>query len=156
VHAHHVQVQADRAVTAHRADQELQLARLLGLELAAEWGVIAFVLNYVPFIGSLVATLFPTIFAVLQFGTWEMALTVFAALQMTQFLGGSAIEPRLAGARLAMSPFLVLVAVFLGALLWGVPGAFLGVPALLMALTLCEQFEAGRDAAALLSGQEPR
>ena len=35
----------------------------MGLELAAEWGVIAFVLNYIPFIGPLVATLFPTIFA---------------------------------------------------------------------------------------------
>jgi AI-2 transport protein TqsA len=130
-------------------------AYAMGLELAVEWGVIAFVLNYIPFLGPLVATLFPTIFAVLQFGTWQVAVTVFAALQVIQFLSGSTIEPRLAGARLAMSPFLVLVAVFLGAFLWGIPGAFIGVPMLLAALTLCEQFEASRWVAALLSGREP-
>lgn len=130
-------------------------AHAMGLELAFEWGVIAFVLNYIPFLGPLVATLFPTIFAVLQFGTWQVAITVFVALQVIQFLGGSTIEPRLAGARLAMSPFLVLVAVFLGALLWGIPGALIGVPVLLAALTLCEQFDASRCVAALLSGQEP-
>ena len=89
-------------------------ARAMGLDLAVEWGVIAFVLNYIPFIGSLLATLFPTIFAVLQFGTWQAAVFVFLALQGIQFLSGSTIEPRLTGARLAMSPFLVLVAVFLG------------------------------------------
>lgn len=127
----------------------------MGLELAAEWGVIAFVLNYIPFLGPLVATLFPTIFAVLQFGTWQVALTVFAALQVIQFLGGSAIEPRLTGAKLAMSPFMVLVAVFLGAFVWGMAGAFIGVPVMLAALTLCLQFEGSRWVAALLSGQEP-
>jgi AI-2 transport protein TqsA len=130
-------------------------ARLMGLELAAEWGVIAFVLNYIPFIGSLLATLFPTIFAVLQFGTWQAAVTVFLALQAIQFLSGSYVEPRLAGARLALSPFMVLVAVFLGALLWGIPGAFLGVPALIAALTLCEEFEGSRWVAGLLSGRVP-
>jgi predicted PurR-regulated permease PerM len=130
-------------------------ATAMGLELALEWGVIAFVLNYIPFIGSLLATLFPTIFAVLQFGTWQAAVFVFLALQAIQFLSGSTIEPRLAGAKLAMSPFLVLVAVFLGAFLWGIPGAFIGVPALIAGLTLCEQFPGSRWVAQLLSGKEP-
>lgn len=130
-------------------------ARAMGLDLALEWGVIAFVLNYIPFIGSLLATLFPTIFAVLQFGTWQSAVCVFLALQGIQFLSGSTIEPRLAGARLAMSPFLVLVAVFLGAFLWGIPGAFIGVPALIAGLTLCEQFPGSRWVAQLLSGKQP-
>jgi AI-2 transport protein TqsA len=125
-----------------------------GLELALEWGVIAFVLNYIPFIGSLLATLLPTAFAALQFGTWQAALTTFLALQIIQFLSGSTIEPRLAGARLAVSPFLVLVAVFLGAFLWGIPGAFIGVPALIVALTLCEEFEGSRWIAQLMSGRD--
>jgi predicted PurR-regulated permease PerM len=129
-------------------------AAAMGLELAAEWGAIALVLNYIPFIGPLVATLFPTIFAVLQFGTWEVALTVFAALQVIQFLGGSYIEPRLTGARLAVSPFMVLVAVFAGSFLWGIPGAFIGVPVLIAALTVCEEFPATRWVARLLSGSE--
>ena len=131
-------------------------AAAMGLELAAEWGAIALVLNYIPFLGPLVATLFPTLFAALQFGSWGAALTVFAALQVVQFLGGSYIEPRLAGRSLAVSPFLVLVSVFAGGFLWGVPGAFIGPPLLIVALTLCAEFPAARPWAALLSGREER
>ncbi|MCA3337495.1 MAG: AI-2E family transporter [Roseomonas sp.] len=131
-------------------------ASIMGLELAAEWGAIALVLNYIPFLGPLVATLFPTLFAALQFGSWGSALMVFAGLQVLQFLGGSYIEPRLAGRNLAVSPFLVLASVFIGGFLWGVPGAFIGPPALIAALTLCEEFLAARPFAALLSGREAR
>jgi len=128
-------------------------ARYMGLDLAAEWGVIAFVLNYIPFIGPLVATLFPTAVGLLQFGSWQAVVTIFAVLQVIQFLIGSYLEPRLTGNYLAVSPFMVLVAVFLGAFLWGIPGAFIGVPVLIAMLTLCEQFEGGRWAARLLSGR---
>jgi predicted PurR-regulated permease PerM len=128
-------------------------ARYMGLDLAAEWGVIAFVLNYIPFIGPLVATVFPTAVGLLQFGSWQAVVTIFAVLQVIQFLIGSYLEPRLTGNYLAVSPFMVLVAVFLGAFLWGIPGAFIGVPVLIAALTLCERFEGARWVAALLSGR---
>lgn len=127
----------------------------MGLPLAAEWGVIAFALNYIPFIGPLVATLFPTLFAGLQFDNWRVALTVFLALQVIQNTIGSYIEPRVTGSRLALSPFMVLVAVFFGSFLWGIPGAFIGVPVLIAALTLCEEFPGSRWVAALLSGRHP-
>ncbi len=130
-------------------------ARAMGLELAAEWGVIAFVMNYIPFLGPLIATLFPTVFAILQFESWQVAILVFLTLNAIQFVTGSYIEPRLAGARLAVSPFLVLVAVFFGGFLWGMPGAFIGVPLLIAALTLCEQFPRTRWVADLLSGRDP-
>jgi predicted PurR-regulated permease PerM len=131
-------------------------ALLAGLELATAWGLIAFVLNYIPFIGPLVATIFPTIFALVQFGSWQLAAIVFLALNLIQFLIGSYLEPRIAGAALSLSPFVVLFAVFFWAFLWGVPGAFIGVPIVIAALTLCEQRESTRWIAALLSGRERR
>ena len=130
-------------------------ALYMGLDLAAEWGVIAFVLNYIPFIGPLIATVFPTAVGLLQFGSWQAVVTIFAVLQVIQFLIGSYLEPRLAGKQLSVSPFMVLVAVFLGAFIWGIPGAFIGVPVLIAALTLCEQFPGTRWVAALLSGRKP-
>ena len=48
------------------------VALLAGLELATAWGVIAFVLNYIPFIGPLFATVFPTLFAIAQFESWRL------------------------------------------------------------------------------------
>ena len=97
-------------------------AALAGLELATAWGVIDFALNYIPFIGPFVATLLPTLFAVAQFESWQMAAIVFLGLNLIQFLLGSYLEPRMAGAALSLSPFMVLFAVFFWSFLWGVPG----------------------------------
>src|SRR6516162_7305198 len=131
-------------------------ALLAGLELATAWGLIAFVLNYIPFIGPLVATVFPTLFALVQLGSWQLAAIVFVGLNVIQFLIGSYLEPRIAGAALSLSPFLVLFAVFFWAFLWGIPGALIGVPIAIACLTLCEQRESTRWIAALLSGRERR
>ena len=127
---------------------------LAGLELATAWGVIAFVLNYIPFIGPLAATVFPALFALAQVGSWQLALVVFVCLNLIQFLIGSYLEPRIAGAALSVSPFLVLFAVFFWAFLWGIAGAFIGVPIVIAALTLCDQRESTRWVATLLSGRE--
>jgi len=130
-------------------------AAATGLDLALAWGVIAFVLNYIPFIGPLVATLLPTLFAVVQFESWQMALAVFAGMNVIQFFSGSYIEPRVAGKALAMSPFLVLLAVFFWAFMWGIAGAFIGVPLVIALLVICDQHEESRWAARLLSGRPP-
>lgn len=124
-----------------------------GLELALAWGALAFALNYIPFVGPFFATLLPTVFALAQFGSWEMALFVFASLNVIQFLSGSYIEPRLAGKALAVSPVLVLFSVFFWALLWGIAGAFIGTPILIVALTFCAHHPATRAIADLMSGQ---
>ena len=108
-----------------------------GLELDREWGVIAFVLNFIPFIGSFVATLLPTLFAAAQFESLYAALIVFIALNILQFVIGSYIEPRVAGTAVSVSPFMVLFAVFFWGMLWGVAGAFIGVPILIALATVC-------------------
>jgi predicted PurR-regulated permease PerM len=129
-------------------------ALLAGLELATAWGVIAFVLNYVPFIGPLVATVFPTLFALAQFESWQLAVIVFLCLNLIQFLIGSYLEPRIAGATLSVSPFLVLFAVFFWSFLWGISGAFIGVPIVISILTICEHHESTQWVATLLSGRD--
>jgi AI-2 transport protein TqsA len=72
-------------------------------------------------------------------------------LSVIQFAIGSYIEPRLAGATLAISPFMVLFAVFFWSFLWGIPGAFIGVPVTIAILTICEQYAASRWVPTLLS-----
>lgn len=125
-----------------------------GLELATAWGVIAFVLNYIPFIGPLVATVFPTLFALVQSSSWQVGLAVFACLNFIQFFIGSYLEPRIAGATLSISPFVVLLAVFLWSFLWGLSGAFMGVPITIAILTICERHESTEWIAFLLSGDD--
>jgi len=117
-------------------------AKAVGLPLAAEWGFIAFSLNYIPFLGPLVATVFPTLFAMTQFGSWEAVVAVFACLNLIQFIVGSYVEPRVSGSALSMSPALVLFSVFFWSYLWGIFGAFIGVPITIALLTFCSQHPA--------------
>jgi len=127
-------------------------AYLVGLELALAWGVISFALNYIPFIGPLVATLLATGFAAIQFESLQMALLVFVGLNIIQFLIGSYLEPSFAGAKLSISPFVVLFSVFFWGFLWGIPGAFIGVPLTIALITICAERPSTRWVAQLLSG----
>ena len=115
-------------------------AAATGLQFAVEWGVIAFALNYIPFIGPFIATVFPTLLAMAQFATWQAALGVFVCLNIIQFVIGSYVEPRVSGNVLAISPSVVLFSVFFWTFLWGLYGAFIGVPIAIAALTFCEHF----------------
>ena len=126
----------------------------LGLQLATEWGVIAFTLNFIPFIGPFVATLMPTFYALAQFESLYSALFVFACLNLIQFAIGSDVEPRVAGKALALSPFLVLFSVFLWMFLWGLFGAFIGVPIAIAVLTFCAQAPSTRWVAELLGAPD--
>ena len=128
-------------------------ASIAGLEFASAWGIIAFTLNYIPFIGPFIATVLLTLFAIAHSESWELALIAFLFLNFIQFMTGY-LEPRIAGATLSVSPFVDLFAVFFWMLLWGIPGAFIGVPIIVAVLTICGQFTSTRWIADLLSGQE--
>jgi len=127
-------------------------AWLVGLPLAAEWGIIAFALNYIPFIGPFIATVFPTLLAMAQFSTWEAVLGVFACLNIIQFVVGSYIEPRVSGTVLSISPFVVLLSVFFWTFLWGLFGAFIGVPIAIAFITFCAHHPSTQWLAHLLGG----
>jgi AI-2 transport protein TqsA len=127
-------------------------AWIVGLQFPLEWGVIAFALNYIPFIGPFVATLFPTLLAMTQFASWEAVVGVFVCLNIIQFVVGSYIEPRVSGAVLSMSPTVVLLAVFLWTYLWGLFGAFIGVPIVIAIVTFCAYHPSSRWIADLLGG----
>jgi predicted PurR-regulated permease PerM len=127
-------------------------AWIVGLQFPLEWGVIAFALNYIPFIGPFIATLFPTLLAMAQFASWEAVVGVFVCLNIIQFVVGSYVEPRVSGAVLAMSPTVVLLAVFLWTYLWGLFGAFIGVPIVIAIVTFCAYHPSSRWVADLLGG----
>ena len=125
-----------------------------GLQFAAEWGVIAFVLNYIPFIGPFIATLFPTLLAMTHFDSWQAVLGAFIGLNIIQFIVGSYIEPRVSGSVLSMSPFVLLFAIFFWTFLWGLIGTFIGVPIMLAILTFCSQHPSSRWVADLLGEKQ--
>jgi AI-2 transport protein TqsA len=127
-------------------------AWIVGLEFALEWGVIAFALNYIPFIGPFIATLFPTLLAMAQFSTWQAVIELFVCLNIIQFVIGSYVEPRVSGAVLSISASVVLFAVFFWTFLWGLFGAFIGVPIAIAIITFCSYWPSSRWVADFFGG----
>ena len=123
----------------------------IGLDLAVAWGVISFVLNYIPYVGPLVAVILPVIFAAVQFESWQMAVVIFGSLYLIQFVIGSYLEPMLTGTALAISPFVMLFAFLIWDFLWGMPGAFIGLPVTIALFTIWEQNPSTRWIANLMS-----
>lgn len=130
-------------------------ALIMGLPFAAEWGAIAFVLNYIPFIGPFIATLFPTLLAMTQLETWQGVVVTFACLNIIQFVVGSYIEPRVAGNVLSISPMVVLFAILFWTFMWGLFGAFIGVPIVIAILTFAGEHPDTRWIADLLGRAPP-
>jgi AI-2 transport protein TqsA len=130
-------------------------ALLAGLEPAIAWGLLAFALNYIPFIGPFIATLLPAVFAVAQLDTWTAVIVVFIGLTAIQFMIGNYLEPLAAGAALSISPLAVIFAVFFWGLLWGIPGALIGVPIMLTVIAISAEYKSSRWVATLLSGAPP-
>lgn len=113
----------------------------LGLDNAAVWGVVACVLNLVPYIGSLVTAAASALVAFLQFGSINMAMAVGGASIMIHTLVGNLLTPWLTSRASRLSP----VAVFMGLLawgwLWGVWGLLLGIPILMIVKSVCDRVE---------------
>ena len=123
----------------------------IGLELAIAWGIISFILNYIPYVGPLIAVVLPVAFASVQFESWQMVVGIFGGLYLIQTLIGNYLEPIMAGRALSISPLVMLIAFFFWAFLWGIPGAFIGIPVTIAVLTVCERTPALSWLANLLS-----
>jgi AI-2 transport protein TqsA len=123
----------------------------IGIDAPVFWAFLIFILNFIPTIGSLIATLFPTIFALLQFGEFTPAILVLVIVGVIQLVVGNGIEPRLMGNSLNISPLVVLLTLTLWGLIWGITGMLLSVPIMVMLIIIMSEFEATRPIAILLS-----
>jgi len=123
----------------------------IGLDLAVAWGVLSFVLNYIPYVGPLIAVILPVIFATAQYESWQMAAIIFGSLYLIQFVIGNYLEPILTGSALAISPFVMLLAFLIWDFLWGMPGAFIGLPVTIALFTIWEQNPSTRWIANLMA-----
>jgi AI-2 transport protein TqsA len=115
------------------------------------WAFLIFLLNYIPYIGSFFATLFPSVFALLQFQSFLMLLWVFLVIQAVQLLVGNVLEPKVMGRTLNLSPLGVLLALTFWGAIWGVLGMFLSVPITSVMVITFSRFPSTRFIAIWLS-----
>jgi len=123
----------------------------VSLDFAAFWALLIFLLNYIPYIGSLIAVAFPTVLALLQFGSVTMFLAILISLAAIQVLVGNIIEPRITGQSLNLSPVFIVLSLSVWGTVWGVTGMFLSVPMMVMIMIILAQFNQTRPIAVLMS-----
>ena len=123
----------------------------VGVDFAGFWAVLIFLLNFIPTIGSIIATAFPSLLALVQFETLTPFIVTISILAVVQFCIGSLIEPKLMGNRLNLSPLVILLSLGLWGTIWGIAGMFLCVPITVIIMIICAYFPETRAVAVALS-----
>jgi len=122
-----------------------------GLDLALVWGLLNFLLNFVPVIGNIIGIIPPSLYALVQFHDPAMAAIVFVGFTALQLVISNVVFPLFAGRQLSLSPLVVVLAMSFWGWLWGVAGALIAVPLTAATTIVCRQFERTEWLARLLS-----
>jgi AI-2 transport protein TqsA len=123
----------------------------VGVDFAVFWAFSIFALNFIPTIGSIVATILPSMMAIVQFDHLGPFVIVAIGVGLIQLSIGGLLEPKLYGDALNISPFVIIFSLMLWGLLWGVVGMLLCVPITFTLITFLAQFGSTRPLAVLLS-----
>jgi AI-2 transport protein TqsA len=124
-----------------------------GVPFPVMWGVLAFVGNFIPFVGTLVALVFPVLLAFLELEPTWRPLTVLVLLILAQFVTNNVVEPRLTAHAVDLSPLVVLMALAFWSLCWGMVGMVLAVPLTVMIKVVFENVALTRPLARLMAGE---
>ncbi len=120
-------------------------------DLAIFFGILSFILNFIPFLGSLLSILLPFIFSLIQFLNPFDSSLIIIFLLVVQISVGNFLEPRLMGKSLNLSPMIMLIFLSLMGQLWGIGGMFLSVPFLVILLIIFSNFTSTKKIALFLS-----
>ena len=129
------------------------LLAAFGVPFALLWAVLTFVCNFIPYIGTVVAYALPVVFGFVQFDIGARAITLAAVLLAFHIVSATLIEPMWIGRAVGLSPLVILAALSMWGLLWGLPGMFLAVPLTVVLKIVFENIEITRPVARMLSGE---
>ena len=127
------------------------VATFFGIELAMSLGILTFILNYIPNIGSIVATGMVALVGFVETGEASTTALLFLITGAIQFVNGNVIDPWMMGRALRLSSFGIIISLAFWGAVWGIPGMFLSVPIMVMLLVICSHVPGLRKVAVLLS-----
>ena len=131
------------------------LLGILGLDLAFVFGVLAFFLNFIPNVGSIIAVLLPLPLAIVQFDSWVHIGLIAALPGSVQLIVGNVVEPKLMGEGLSLHPVSILLALVFWGLIWGPVGMLLAAPITAVMAIVLGRFETTRPISNLMAGRLP-
>ena len=125
---------------------------MLGVNNAAVWGVLAGVLNLIPYVGTVVICGASAVVALLQFGTLQMAVAVGSVSIVLHVISGYIVTPWLTSRTSRLNAVVVFIGVLAWGWLWGVWGLLLGTPILMALKAICDRVEDLKPIGELLGG----
>jgi predicted PurR-regulated permease PerM len=129
--------------------------KFVGLEFAVLWGVIQFILNFIPNIGSIAAGFGATLFALLQFWPAPGPIVAVGLIMLAaNIIIGSVLEPKIMGDNLGLSPVVVLMSLLIWGWLWGFAGMIIAVPMTVIVKIVCENIAVLEPVSILLSSRK--
>lgn len=126
---------------------------IIGLDYAILWGLIAFLLNYIPNIGSFVAAVPAVLFAMIQLGTGGVIATIVVFV-VANIVIGNVVEPRIMGKGLGLSTFVVFFSLIFWGFILGTVGMFLSVPLTIAIKIILEQYPSTKGFAIALGTKD--
>lgn len=139
------------AVSAVTAFLVWLIFRAAGLDLAVAVAILTFVLNFIPAIGSIIATAIATILTFVLTGDTTLTVVICLGITGVQFAIGNVLDPMLLGQTLRLSSFGIILSLAFWGLVWGIPGTFLAVPIMVALMIVCAQIPWLRPVAVMLS-----
>lgn len=146
---HYLMVKA--AVSAVTATVVFFIFKLGGFGLAMPVAVLTFALNFIPSIGSIIATGMAALAVYILTQEPSAALGILVSVAIVQFVIGNVIDPMLMGKALRLSSFGIIASLAFWGAVWGLPGMFLAVPIMVALMIVCAQSPTFRPVAVLLS-----
>jgi predicted PurR-regulated permease PerM len=125
--------------------------RIVEVDFAGVWALLIFLLNFIPTVGSIIATIFPALIALAQSDGYALFLLVLVGIGVLQVCIGNILEPRLMGSSFNLSPIVILLNLALWGYIWNIPGMFLCVPFLIIITIVLSHFPQTRVIAVILS-----
>jgi len=110
----------------------------VGLEFALVWGVVQFLLNFIPTLGSIVAGIGISLFALIQFWPDPAPIIIIVAIILAVNMLCNIFDPRIIGNHVGISPLIILVSLSIWGYIWGFAGMLLSVPMTVIIKIICE------------------
>lgn len=101
---------------------------IFNIDFIIVWAVLAFFLNFIPNIGSIIAIILPTVMTLIQYESIGYTVLVGGIITIVQNVIGNIIEPKIMGDKLGLNPLIILLSLLLWGYIWGIAGMFLSVP----------------------------
>jgi len=126
---------------------------LFGLELSFMFGLLTFLLNFIPTVGSIIAVFIPLPVALLQFENYGVILGMILVLSVVQFVIGNIIEPKFLGQSLDLHPITLLLSLMFWGMIWGPMGMLLAAPIMAIIKIIFSMFNETKFISELMAGR---